>query len=169
MMKGIFKKYLPEFVYGAIDGSVTTFAIVSGVVGASLSSGVILILGIASLFADAFSMGVSNYFSQSSDNDLQDHEHKNAKKTALITFIAFVLVGAIPLIPYVFDYVLELNSNKTFIWSTVFTLIAFYFIGWMKGNFTKGSKAKSGFEVLLIGAVASFIASFIGYLLSQIV
>jgi len=53
--------HLADFVYGGIDGAITTFAIVAGVVGASLSSGVILILGLANLLADGFSMAASNY------------------------------------------------------------------------------------------------------------
>lgn len=53
--------YLRDWVYGGIDGSVTTFAIVSGVAGASLSSGVVLILGVANLIADGFSMAAGNY------------------------------------------------------------------------------------------------------------
>ena len=46
------KSYLGEFVYGAIDGAVTTFAVVAGATGANLPSTVILILGFANLFAD---------------------------------------------------------------------------------------------------------------------
>lgn len=53
--------YLRDFVYGAIDGCVTTFAVVAGVVGADLSQSVIVILGFANLLADGFSMGVGNY------------------------------------------------------------------------------------------------------------
>ncbi len=53
--------YLRDWVYGGIDGSVTTFAVVSGVVGARLSPAVILILGAANLVADGFSMAASNY------------------------------------------------------------------------------------------------------------
>lgn len=53
--------YIRDFVYGGIDGAVTTFAIVAGVVGAALSSKVILILGAANLLADGFSMAASNY------------------------------------------------------------------------------------------------------------
>jgi len=55
--------YLKDMIYGAIDGTVTTFAIVAGVTGASLSPAVILILGFANLFADGFSMAVSNFLS----------------------------------------------------------------------------------------------------------
>ncbi len=53
--------YLRDLIYGGIDGAITTFAIVSGVVGADLSHRVILILGAANLLADGFSMAASNY------------------------------------------------------------------------------------------------------------
>lgn len=53
--------YLGDFVYGAIDGAVTTFAVVAGVKGANLSANIVIILGIANLVADGFSMAVSNY------------------------------------------------------------------------------------------------------------
>ena len=55
------KWHLQDFIYGSIDGAVTTFAIVAGVVGASLSTNIILILGFANLFADGFSMAIGNY------------------------------------------------------------------------------------------------------------
>ncbi|MEZ5925553.1 MAG: VIT1/CCC1 transporter family protein [Hyphomicrobiaceae bacterium] len=53
--------YLRDFVYGGIDGAVTTFAVVSGVSGAELSDGIVIILGVANLLADGFSMAASNY------------------------------------------------------------------------------------------------------------
>lgn len=53
--------YLRDWVYGGIDGSVTTFAVVTGVSGANLSARIILILGIANLLADGFSMAASNF------------------------------------------------------------------------------------------------------------
>lgn len=53
--------YLRDWVYGGFDGAVTTFAVVAGAVGADLSSRVILILGLANLLADGFSMAAGNY------------------------------------------------------------------------------------------------------------
>lgn len=55
------KLSIEDFVYGATDGAVTTFAVVAGVVGASLSPSVILIMGFANLFADGLSMSIGNY------------------------------------------------------------------------------------------------------------
>lgn len=62
-----YQEYLGEFVYGGIDGSVTTFAVVAGAVGASLDSAVIIILGFANLLADGFSMSVGAYLSAKSE------------------------------------------------------------------------------------------------------
>lgn len=53
--------YLRDWIYGGIDGAVTTFAVVSGVSGAELSVTVLLVLGFANLVADGFSMAASNF------------------------------------------------------------------------------------------------------------
>ena len=63
----VLDKYLPEFVYGGIDGCVTTFAVVAGAVGAGLDSAIIIILGFANLFADGFAMSIGAYLSTKSD------------------------------------------------------------------------------------------------------
>lgn len=64
--------WVSDFVYGGIDGAVTTFAVVAGVEGASLSLSVILILGFANLFADGFSMSVGKYLSDKSEKERYD-------------------------------------------------------------------------------------------------
>ena len=63
------KWHFDNFIYGSIDGAVTTFAIVAGVVGAGLSPGIILILGFANLFADGFSMAAANYQASKARNE----------------------------------------------------------------------------------------------------
>lgn len=61
------KSYLKDFIYGAVDGTVTTFAIVSGVAGAGLSQNVIIALGVANVLADGFSMAAGNYLGTRSE------------------------------------------------------------------------------------------------------
>lgn len=60
-------RYIGDIVYGAIDGIVTTFAVVAGATGAALSYSVILILGLANLLADGFSMAAGNYLGTRSE------------------------------------------------------------------------------------------------------
>jgi VIT1/CCC1 family predicted Fe2+/Mn2+ transporter len=61
LQDGTPQSYLKDMVYGGIDGTITTFAVVSGVVGADLAPGIVVILGLANLIADGFSMAVSNF------------------------------------------------------------------------------------------------------------
>ena len=68
--------HFDDFIYGSIDGAVTTFAIVAGVVGASLSPGIILILGFANLFADGFSMAAANYQASKTRNEYIEMKRK---------------------------------------------------------------------------------------------
>jgi len=62
------QRYLKDMVFGAIDGSITTFAIVSGVAGAGLSSSIVIVLGLANLLADGFSMAASNFLGTRAEN-----------------------------------------------------------------------------------------------------
>ena len=69
LIAGPSHNYLRDWIYGGIDGSVTTFAVVSGVTGAELPAWVILILGFANLFADGFSMAASNFLGTKAELD----------------------------------------------------------------------------------------------------
>ena len=169
------KKYLSEFVYGGTDGAITTFAIVAGVIGASLSSAIVLILGFANLFADGFSMAVSNYLSTKSQNEIyakHKHKHthrKNPKKTALVTFISFLIIGFIPLISFVLAPLSSFIDSNKFLLSAILTGIAFIVIGSVKGRVAEKSRLKSSVETLLIGGIAALIAFIVGYLLKGLV
>ena len=73
---GKLQEYLREFVYGGIDGAVTTFAVVAGGFGANLDPGILIILGFANLLADGFSMSVGAYLSAKSERDNYDKHEK---------------------------------------------------------------------------------------------
>ena len=64
--------HLGDFILGAIDGCVTTFAVVAGVAGAGLPKSVAIILGLSNLIADGFSMAAGNYQKAKSDRELVD-------------------------------------------------------------------------------------------------
>lgn len=68
--------YLKDMVYGANDGIITTFAIIAGVVGAALPPVVVVLLGIANVLADGFSMALSNYLGTKSERDFFKRERR---------------------------------------------------------------------------------------------
>ena len=73
------RSYLRDWIYGGVDGIVTTFAIVSGVVGARLSPSIILILGGASLIADGFAMAAADYLATQSEGE-EFHHAENVER-----------------------------------------------------------------------------------------
>lgn len=168
-------RYLAEVIYGANDGIVTTFAVVSGVAGAALNPSIVLILGAANLFADGFSMGMSNYLSRRSDLDYQRSQRANSRepptapsdgksprRTAFITFLAFVIAGWAPLIPYI------LEVRPTFLLSIVFTGLAFFAVGASRSLVTSRRWFVNGAEMFVIGMAAAIVAYTVGNLLGGV-
>lgn len=172
---GRFEKYLGEVVFGAIDGIVTTFAVVAATVGAGLGSGVIIILGLANLFADGISMGVSAYLSEKSEQAVQSKnnvirpEAKVPAKVGLATFGAFLVVGFVPVLAYVVDYVWRLEIKRLFLVSSTFAGLAFAGVGWLKSYVTQGPRLLAIMETLTLGAIAAGVAYFIGDVLEQLI
>ncbi len=168
---------LREFVYGGMDGAVTTFAIVTGAAGASLESKYILILGLANVMADGFSMAVGAYLSEKADQQLE--EKKTGKKNdnvesplsaSIATFISFILVGLVPLLIYILDFTLDLNLGEdALVYSITLTLVAFAGIGYLRAIATKISKATSVLESLGLGVAAAVISYTVGTILERII
>lgn len=79
------QSHLRDFIYGAIDGTVTTFAVVAGVAGAKLSASIVIILGVANLLADGFSMAVSNFLASRAER--QERELARSEEEREIRFI----------------------------------------------------------------------------------
>jgi vacuolar iron transporter family protein len=164
-----------EFVYGAIDGSVTTFAVVAGSAGAALSPAVVLILGFANLFADGFSMASSNYLSTKAKHEVshltgKTHtEHKQPLRSAGVTFVSFVLVGFIPLIPYTINGIFGNVIHNAFSISIAMTAFAFFIVGAFKARVVEKSWVASATETTLIGGIAAVIAYLVGVGLKAIV
>lgn len=215
--------YLRDWVYGGIDGAVTTFAIVAGAIGADLSTRVVLILGMANLLADGFSMAAANFSGTRTEIEDYDRlremeerhirefpegereeirqiyrnkgfvggsletlvdlvtskrsswvdtmlteEHglalvkRSPMKAALSTFAAFILCGAMPLLPFLFP------TSRAALAATVLTALVFFGIGSAKSLWSTNSWWRSGGETLAIGMTAALLAYLVGHILESI-
>ena len=153
------RHYLPDLVYGANDGVITTFAVVCGVVGAGLSTTVILILGFANLVADGFSMGASNYLSRRSYPDAADRDEPAvAVRHGVATIVGFVSAGIVPLVAYL----VPLPDDARFPATIVLALGTLFVVGATRTFVTKLGWVRSGTEMLLVGAAAAAVAYGIG-------
>ncbi|MGM0985248.1 MAG: VIT1/CCC1 transporter family protein [Pseudomonadota bacterium] len=213
---------LPDAILGGIDGCVTTFAVVSGAFGAGFSATVALVLGVANLLADGFSMAISNYEAIQAQRDHVDGVRRREQhhievipegereeirqifrrkgftgetlervveticsdrelwvetmvaeehglqveglsplRSALATFAAFLVVGAMPLLPYAIP---GLGITRQFLSSLAVAGLMFFLIGMGKSLVYHQPVLKSGLRTLLIGGAAAGLAFLTGHL-----
>ncbi len=219
--------YLRDFVYGGIDGAVTTFAVVSGVAGAELSSGIIIVLGLANLLGDGFSMAAGNFLGSRADLQILDAaremeerhidrypdgereeirqiysskgfagddldraveiitsnkqlwvdtmlreelgfalDRPNPMRAALVTFGSFLVIGILPLIVFLIDYVTPLADP--FLYSSVLTAGAFFIVGAIKSRFVAQQWYLAGLETVAVGGIAAGLAYVVGMALKTV-
>lgn len=166
-------RYLRDLVFGAVDGTVTTFAVVAGAVGADLNAGIVIVLGVANLLADGFSMAVSNYLATHADQRRSgsppaDKGRPDPRASALATFLAFVLVGVIPLAAFVVHAIRPGLITDPLWPSSGLTALAFIGIGIAKSRATDMGAWRSASETLALGGGAAALAFVVGWLLRNV-
>ena len=150
------RHYIRDLVYGANDGIITTFAVVSGVTGGQLSQLAVLVVGAANLAADGVSMGVGNFLAIRADERAREAEglpelERHPWKHGLATLVAFVVAGAIPLFPYV----IRISPPGQLIASTGATFTTLFLLGALRALVTKDRWWLTGLETLLLGAIVA--------------
>lgn len=155
----IARHYIRELIYGANDGIITTFAVVAGVAGGGLSLRVVLIIGAANLFADGLSMAVGNYLSiRSHESVLETQELPEEEafpfRHAGATFLAFVLAGTVPLVPYM----PPIFPADRFASSIALTFLTMFVVGASRALIASVRWWKAGLEMLGLGALVAALA-----------
>lgn len=158
---------LHSVVVSANDGITTTFAVVAGALGASLSPSVVLILGFANLFADGLSMSTGSYLGVKAEIEFEEGKGQDIKvgkeplKNALTTFVSFFIAGLVPLLPYLF------NLKNSFLLSSMSVILTLFIVGILKGRYTNKNILKTGVENTLIGGMSAVLAYTVGFLVRR--
>jgi VIT1/CCC1 family predicted Fe2+/Mn2+ transporter len=159
--------YLRDIVYGALDGVITTLAVVSGVSGAALAPEIGLILGLANLFGDGFSMGASNYLglvSELSQRGVSNDVEKPLRH-GLATMLAFMVFGAVPLTAYLIPGAMA----PRFAAAALLALVALVALGILRARYVGKSRWRSTLEVVAIAVLAGAAAYSTGAITAYLV
>lgn len=159
--------YIGDIVYGANDGIITTFAVIAGAAGAGFSATVIIVLGIANLIADGFSMGASKYLSLISEQSLASarREGRSPFGDGFATFASFIIVGALPLVPFFIPGAAE----HAFIVSCLATAATLFLVGAARSLVIERNPLLAGFEMFAVGGIAAIIAYALGSFVQAII
>jgi VIT1/CCC1 family predicted Fe2+/Mn2+ transporter len=156
-----FGHYLRDMVYGALDGVITTLAVVSGSAGAQLEPRIGLILGISNLVADGLSMGASNYLALKSELEQTGKSvaEEMPWRHGLATFAAFGSVGAAPLLAY---YLPRPDGMSIFTLALLLAFLTLMGVGSVRARYVRQRAWRSSAEVIGIAGLASATAFLIG-------
>jgi len=155
------KGFLRNFVFGAEDGLVSTVGLLSGVSFAGLASREVILSGVILIMVEAISMAAGVYVSEDSEKELDPTEKENEWNDAGVMFLSYVLIGLIPLLPYI----AIANTTVAFYWSVIASLVALFCVGLFKGFFVHSHPLKAALKMTAIGAVVIAVAVFIGTLI----
>jgi len=159
------RHYIRDLVYGANDGIITTFAVVSGVAGGQLSQLAVLVVGAANLVADGVSMGVGNFLAIRADERAREADglpelERHPWKHGLATLLAFGVAGAVPLTPYLF------LRTSPLVASTVMTFTTLFVLGALRALVTRDRWWQTGLETFALGAIVAAAAYAAGHLVA---
>jgi cation transport ATPase len=160
-------KYLGEFALGSIDSLITNFVVISSALGGNVANDkyIIILFCLANCFGDGLSMAVSQYNNKSTEIAQKLSKNKSAIMSGLVTFISFVLMGLIPIIPFVYYSNDKIEIAKKM--SILITLLAFFIIGIIKGYYLNCCMTYYGLETLILGSISAIIAYSIGKIVDQ--
>ena len=154
---GGFAHYLRDMIFGAVDGVITTMAVVAGASGAQLGARVALILGVANLIGDGISMGASNYLGLKSEIEKAgaDVRAEAPWRHGLATMAAFALVGSVPLLAYVLP---RPGGLSVLMLAAGLSLLVLAATGVARAPFVGRRPWKSGLEMVSVGVLAGLAA-----------
>jgi VIT1/CCC1 family predicted Fe2+/Mn2+ transporter len=160
--------YLRDMIFGALDGVITTMAVVAGATGAQLGARVALILGVANLVGDGISMGASNYLGLKSELEQagRDVALEAPWRHGLVTIAAFVVVGTVPLLAYGLPRPRGMSVLPV---AALLSLLALAVTGAARALFVQRSPLRSAAEMTAVGALAGMAAYAVGMLGKQLV
>lgn len=164
-------KNIREIIFGVEDGAIGNLGLVIGMAQALAPNTLILLAGVATMFAQAISMFAGNYLSIKSEKEYFEvkgkeraygkaySKHKNPVVSSLVMGIAVIVGAAIPLLTF-----LIWESRKGIIPATIITLMGLFVLGAMKTKYTLRNWFRSGTEVMVVGGIAAAVGYGIGSL-----
>eukprot|EP00900_Chrysochromulina_parva_P008722 jgi/Chrpa1/17851/Chrysochromulina_OHIO_Genome00025690-RA len=170
-------RHIRGFVFGGMDGILTTFALLAAAEGSQhSSSSLTLVIGLSTVLADALSMAAGEYLSAKAEDDISgaSADEPPPLEKAIAMFVAFTSFGCMPLMAYIVSALIAHHSGiaadprASFLLSTGISGLSLFALGAIKSRFgDTGDWLKSGLEVTGVGGCAATVAFFTAKLIDQ--
>jgi len=162
-----------ELVFGLEDSLVSTLGTITGIAIGTQSTYVVILSGLVLIAAESTSMAAGSYLSSRSAEDTRVEEGKKIGtkyvvekghpiRGAGVMLLSYILGGFVPLAPYFF-----LSTQQALLPSVLFTVVTLFLVGVWSSSYTRRSRMRSGFEMVIISVSAALIGYLIGLLVNH--
>jgi VIT1/CCC1 family predicted Fe2+/Mn2+ transporter len=155
--------YVRNIIFGVEDSLVSTVGLLAGIAIGDITAAKIFMIGIVYLFVEGFSMAAGSYLSEHSAQEYETGKRTKSNEPlygAIVMFLAFLIAGFIPLLPYLF-----LSLSAGIIASIIFSLIFLAILGFTQAKFSKVTVWPSIIRMVVIGGIAIILGVVIGKVL----
>ena len=150
-------------ILGAVDGVITSFAIVAGAHAGELGTSAMLVVAVSSLLADGVSMGVSEFLSSASERAkvVAVSGGMRPELLGVACFASFVSAGAVPIVAFVSF------ANGSLLSCAMFSLVELMLLGAARTRFTNEALLVGLGQTSVLGGVAGGVAYGVGRLVQS--
>jgi VIT1/CCC1 family predicted Fe2+/Mn2+ transporter len=175
--RGLGAESIRELVFGVEDGVVQNMTLIAGMVGAALSSKIILIAAAINAIAGVLSMSMGTYLSSQAERDValagqnasdrtsidpepavNDH---SPRRDALVMASAYAVGATIPLLPFIGGF---LDDGPALVLAMALAGLTLFFLGVGKGSLSNQHRIRSGLQMLVLASAAGLAGYFLGVL-----
>jgi VIT1/CCC1 family predicted Fe2+/Mn2+ transporter len=155
-------KYIRDIVFGFGDGINTSLGIVAGVGGAQIQADIVILAALIGMFTGAKAMAVQNYLAIKSEKEVLGTLEGHPVKSAIVMFISFLVGGILPILPYFAVKYGLFNSNVAIVTAVMFSIMASFTMGGVKGRMANKNWVRSGIEMAGLGTGVALVGYGLG-------
>lgn len=154
-----------EIVFGTEDGVVQNMALIAGMVGATLSSGVIVLAGSINAIAGVLSMSMGTYLSSQAERDALaasgegTHAMRSPVRDALVMALAYGVGALTPLVAFMVPFI---DRSSAMAVSVVLAGVVLFFLGVAKAEVSNQHRVRSGVQLLVLASAAGMTGYLVG-------
>jgi predicted membrane protein (TIGR00267 family) len=154
-----------EIVFGVEDGVVQNMTLIAGMVGATMSGGVIVLAGVVNAVAGVLSMSMGTFLSSQAERDaltatgVESVVRRSPIRDAVVMAAAYGVGAVVPLLPFTIPM---MSRTAAVIAAVTLTAVGLFALGALKGALSKQARLRTGAQLLLLASAAGLAGYLIG-------
>ena len=160
---GATARSIREIVFGVEDGAVQNMILMAGMIGADVSTVVLLLAGSVNALAGVVAMSMGTYLSSEAEHDVMaaagSDVSRSPARDAAVMAAAYAFGASVPILPFA---VVGLPRPAAVVLALTLTLATLFGLGMIKGIAAGAGRTRSGARMMILASVAGLVGYMVG-------